>query len=99
MLHQEAKGYFECLSGSDGMCFHYGTTCEPKDGCMYESSSQLHKVCDEVIQGRCEKFSAKTCEPQDSCMYDTQGRTYRRCTNKSAGACRKFAEHCLPKPQ
>lgn len=96
MLHLEADGYFACLSGSDGQCFHYGAACQPASLCMFERSSGLHKICSQVREGRCEAYGSP-CEPTDGCMFDVAKGRYRSCESASAGGCKSFTGPCLPR--
>jgi hypothetical protein len=34
--HAGAGGYFFCLAGGAGACFHFGSPCEPAEACMLE---------------------------------------------------------------
>lgn len=95
MLHEEADGYFRCLSGTGGECFHFGATCAPPDLCMYERKSKLHKTCSKESLGRCTAFGS-ACAPKDSCMYDPAKNRYRKCETAKGGACSRFGDACLP---
>jgi hypothetical protein len=41
--HAGANGYFTCLAGGAGTCFHFGAPCTPKDSCMYDAGDRTYK--------------------------------------------------------
>ena len=95
MFHQESSGFFACLSGADGQCFHYGAVCEPADTCVPDLSSGEFRHCKKFTEGRCERFDA-SCKPGGTCLYDTAARRYRTCSKPSDGGCSEFGATCDP---
>ena len=95
MLHQEAGGHYECLSGADGQCFHYGAVCQPADSCTVELSTGTYKECKKFTEGACEVF-AGSCKPKSKCLYDPGQRRYRNCSVPKTGGCSTFGATCNP---
>ncbi|MBL4636452.1 MAG: hypothetical protein JKY56_21520 [Kofleriaceae bacterium] len=95
MYHQEAQGYFRCLSGADGQCFHFGESCAPKNLCMFDMSKGVARTCESAVNGQC--FSpGDACEKKKSCQYSLTDRRYHICEQSSEGKCKRIGALCLP---
>lgn len=95
MFHQGAGGYFSCLSGSDGQCFHFGGVCTPDDACVPDPASGEHRSCENFTEGRCDRLGA-ACKPEGTCVYDSKEHRYRSCTKTIKGGCQSFGATCEP---
>lgn len=95
MYHQEAQGYFRCLAGADGQCFHFGESCAPAKQCMFDVSQGVAKTCGEIVAGQCRDFGA-ACETKDSCQYSAKEARYRECKQSKSGRCTEHGKLCLP---
>ncbi len=38
--HAGGGGYFTCLAGGAGVCFHFGGPCAPADACMFDPADR-----------------------------------------------------------
>ncbi len=94
-FHANAAGYFVCMSGGAGSCFHYGPPCTPADSCMYDPSDRTYKQCSKPSEGKCEAWGA-ACAPATKCMVDPKDGYHRRCDDASGGTCKKFSALCAP---
>ncbi len=95
MFHMEAKGYFKCLSGADGQCFHYGAMCSPDDSCMVDATSGQTKNCTEQDEGECVVFK-ELCQQKNTCQFSVEERRYKTCTSPAVGGCKAFGSVCNP---
>lgn len=93
--HAGVGGYFFCLAGGAGSCFHFGSPCEPPEACMFEAASRTFKRCAEVVEGKCQRFGA-ACEPRGTCWYRAEDRLYRECLDRKPGACARWGDLCAP---
>lgn len=94
--HAGREGYFLCLNGAAGRCFHYGRSCAPADGCMYEARSGTYRSCEQAAEGQCVRFGA-ACDPPERCMFDRASGLYRTCTQGERGRCDGFGDVCGPR--
>lgn len=94
--HAGRDGYFLCLDGAAGRCFHYGRSCTPADGCMLDAKSGTYRSCEQAVEGRCVRFGA-ACDPPERCMFDRSSGLYRTCTQGERGRCDGFGEVCGPR--
>jgi len=62
VYHAGANAYFACLSGGAGICFHFGSPCEPRDSCMFDAADGMHHHCDQVTDGKCAQWG-DLCDP------------------------------------
>ncbi|HRC59048.1 MAG TPA: hypothetical protein PKU97_24165, partial [Kofleriaceae bacterium] len=93
--HAGTDGFFACLAGGSGACFHFGAPCQPADDCMLDGSDRRYKRCTQVVDGRCQRFAAP-CAPPGTCWMHPDDGLYRECTQRQAGACARWGELCDP---
>jgi hypothetical protein len=93
--HAGTGGYFSCMAGGAGLCFHYGAPCSPRDGCMFDSIDGLYKQCTSIVEGRCARWGG-ACVPASGCMYSPADRMHRACAASSGGACQQYGASCAP---
>ncbi len=95
VYHGGAGGYFSCLAGGQGSCFHFGAPCQPADDCMLDPSERSFRRCLELVAGVCQRFAA-ACAPRGSCWYRADEAQYRECLEKTPGRCGKWGALCDP---
>jgi hypothetical protein len=88
-------GYFRCLAGGAGSCFHFGASCQPADACMLDPADRAYKHCAAAVEGKCQRFGA-ACAPAGTCWYRPDDRLYHTCEQPNAGACAKWGALCAP---
>lgn len=94
-FHAGGGGYFHCLAGGAGSCFHFGSPCQPADACMFDPADRGYKKCSEIVEGKCLRFGA-ACEPSGACWYRPEDRLYHECLQRKPGGCAKWGELCAP---
>ncbi len=95
MYHPGADGYFRCLNGGAGTCFHYGRSCAPSNRCMYDRKARSYRSCSRVSEGRCLAFAA-ACEPPGRCMFNSSDNMHHVCDKLDKGRCVRFGAICDP---
>ncbi len=95
VYHAGGDGYFACLAGGGGTCFHYGAPCEPAARCMYHRGAAAYRTCDKVREGRCVTYGA-ACEPPGRCMFDARDGLHRTCKRVDQGRCVEPGPVCDP---
>jgi hypothetical protein len=93
--HAGANGYFTCLAGGAGACFHFGSPCTPKDSCMFDAVDRSYKQCARAVEGTCQQWGA-ACAPQSKCMFTPSDGLHRTCDALSGGTCSKYGALCAP---
>jgi hypothetical protein len=96
LYHAGGDGYYECLAGGGGACFHYGAACEPADKCMYDRSARAYHTCASVREGHCVAFAAAACDPPRHCMFDARDGLHRTCKHADGGRCTDYGDLCDP---
>jgi hypothetical protein len=94
-FHAGAGGYFTCLAGGAGACFHFGAPCAPPDGCMFDPGDRTYKQCARVSEGTCQQW-ASACAPATRCMFDVADGLHHTCDDVSGGTCKRFGAPCAP---
>ena len=93
--HAGANGYFTCLSGGAGACFHFGGPCTPKDNCMYDAVDRTYKQCARSVEGSCQQWGA-ACAPAGACMFSAADGLHHKCDEVAGGSCKKYGALCAP---
>ena len=95
--HAGADGYFTCLAGGAGACFHFGGTCAPQDRCMYNAATKRYATCDDISEGKCQRFG-KACSPSTGCWFTPADGLHHACEKADAehGTCNKVGALCAP---
>ena len=93
--HAGSDGYFLCLNGAAGRCFHYGRSCAPADACMFDARSGSYRLCEQAVEGQCVRGGA-ACDPPERCMFDRASGLYRTCIQGEPGQCHEFGDVCGP---
>jgi hypothetical protein len=93
--HPGTAGYFRCLAGGAGACFHFGGPCQPQDSCMFDPGDRAYKLCASAVEGKCQRFGA-ACIPAGTCWYRAEDRLYHVCEQPKAGGCSKWGALCAP---
>jgi hypothetical protein len=93
--HAGANGYFTCLSGGSGACFHFGGPCMPKDSCMYDVADRTYKQCARGVEGMCQQWGA-ACAPASACMFSPADGLHHKCDELAGGSCKKSGALCAP---
>lgn len=94
--HANAAGYFTCLSGGDGVCFHFGAPCTPADRCMFDAGGKAYKQCAKIVEGQCVEWAAQACAPASACMFDPDDGLHHHCDEVAGGGCKKYGGLCAP---
>jgi hypothetical protein len=94
-FHAGANGYFTCLAGGAGACFHFGGPCTPKDSCMFDAADRTYKQCARGVEGTCQQWGA-ACAPANACMFSPTDSLYHRCDDVAGGSCKKYGALCAP---
>jgi hypothetical protein len=94
-FHAGAAGYFTCLAGGAGACFHFGGPCTPADACMYDPTDRTYKKCGRAVEGTCAQWTG-ACAPASACMFDAADGLHHHCDAVSGGACQKYGALCAP---
>jgi len=95
VYHPGARGYFACLSGGAGTCFHFGAPCAPADSCLFDAADRRYKHCDQVVEGTCVRWGA-TCAPASACFYNPSDQLHHHCDAIKDGACARWGALCTP---
>jgi hypothetical protein len=95
VYHAGTGGYFSCLAGGAGLCFHYGAPCAPADACMFDGSDGLYKQCGSIVEGRCAQWGS-ACAPASGCMYSPADGLHHACAASTGGACKQYGAPCAP---
>jgi len=95
VLHRGTRRYHSCLLSVDGKCAHFGASCEPDGGCMFDLASKSYRACSKAEVGRCLSYGAP-CKPKSSCQVDPKDGLYRVCAEPAAGRCKRFGAVCAP---
>ena len=93
--HAGANGYFTCLAGGAGACFHFGGPCMPKDSCMYDATDRTYKQCARGVEGTCQQWGA-ACAPANACMFSPTDGLHHKCDEIAGGGCKKYGALCAP---
>jgi len=93
--HAGGAGYFTCLSGGAGACFHYGAPCSPADACMYDPADQKYKHCASIVEGTCKQWGA-ACAPASKCMFSASDGLHHTCDDIDGGTCKRYGALCAP---
>ena len=93
--HAGATGYFTCMAGGAGTCFHFGAPCTPKDNCMYDASDRTYKQCARAVEGMCQQWGA-ACAPASACMFSASDGLHHKCDDVAGGSCKKYGALCAP---
>ena len=94
-FHAGAGGYFTCLAGGAGMCFHFGSPCAPQDGCMYDPGDRAYKQCTRSSEGACLAWGA-ACAPATRCMFNPADGLSHQCDEVAGGGCKRYGALCTP---
>jgi hypothetical protein len=94
-FHAGVGGYFTCLAGGAGACFHFGAPCAPQDQCMYDPSDRSYKQCTRPSEGTCLAWGA-TCAPATKCMFNPADGLSHQCDEVSGGGCKRYGALCAP---
>jgi len=94
-FHAGGAAYFTCQSGGAGTCFHFGATCTPQNGCMYDPATKSYKLCTKPVEGTCQAWGG-ACAPTSKCMFDATDNMHRTCDALDGGSCKKFGALCSP---
>ncbi|HEY1555705.1 MAG TPA: hypothetical protein VGF94_12795 [Kofleriaceae bacterium] len=92
--HAGAAGYFTCLSGGAGACFHFGGPCAPADGCMFDGHA--YRPCTRAVEGTCAQWGAGACAPRSGCMFDPADGLHHHCDDVAGGTCNRYGALCAP---
>jgi hypothetical protein len=95
VFHAGASGYFTCLSGGAGACFHFGAPCEPPDACMYDPSDRSYKHCARASEGTCQQWGV-ACAPATRCMFNPSDGLHHQCDEIAGGGCKRYGALCAP---
>jgi hypothetical protein len=93
--HAGANGYFTCLAGGAGACFHFGAPCTPTAGCMYNATEHAYRTCTNPVEGQCQQWGA-ACAPASLCMFDPDDGNHHHCDEVAGGTCKRFGALCAP---
>lgn len=93
--HAGANGYFTCLSGGAGACFHFGGPCTPGDSCMFDAADRTYKQCARVLEGVCQQWGA-ACAPSSRCMFSPADNLHHACDEIAGGTCKRYGALCAP---
>jgi hypothetical protein len=95
VFHGGGAGYFTCLAGGNGTCFHFGAACTPADACMFDPTANAYKQCTKPGDGTCLAWGA-ACAPASKCMYDARNKLHHTCEQVSGGTCARYGALCSP---
>jgi hypothetical protein len=93
--HAGANGYFTCLAGGAGACFHFGGPCTPKDSCMFDAADRTYKQCSRAVEGTCQQWGG-ACAPASACMFSPADGLHHKCDDIAGGSCKKYGALCAP---
>jgi hypothetical protein len=94
-FHAGASGYFTCLAGGAGACFHFGSPCAPRDACMYDPNARSYKHCARASEGMCQQWGV-ACAPVTKCMFNPSDRLHHQCDEVAGGGCKRYGALCAP---
>lgn len=94
-FHAGAGGYFTCLSGGAGMCFHFGSPCTPADACMFDPGDRSYKQCSVASEGVCQQWGA-ACAPATACVFNPADGLHHQCDEVADGGCKRYGALCAP---
>jgi hypothetical protein len=94
-FHAGASGYFTCLAGGAGACFHVGSPCAPGDACMYDPNARSYKHCARASEGMCQQWGV-ACAPATKCMFNPSDRLHHQCDEVAGGGCKRYGALCAP---
>jgi len=94
-FHAGASGYFTCLSGGAGACFHFGAPCAPVDACMYDPTDRSYKHCARPSEGVCQQWGV-ACAPATKCMFNSADGLHHQCDEIAGGGCKRYGALCAP---
>jgi hypothetical protein len=94
-FHAGASGYFTCLAGGAGACFHFGPPCAPPDSCMYDPGDRSYKQCARASEGTCQQWGA-ACAPATKCMFNPGDGLHHQCDDVAGGTCKHYGALCPP---
>ncbi|MBP9203307.1 MAG: hypothetical protein KBG28_05030 [Kofleriaceae bacterium] len=92
--HPGAGGYYRCLSGGAGACFHFGAPCQPAGDCWIDPADGAYKRCAEARDGQCRRYGAAC--PAPACRFDRRDGLHRRCLDERGATCARWGELCAP---
>jgi len=104
VYHAGAAAYFTCTNprgggtaagGGAGTCFHYGATCAPADGCMFDPADGRYKTCTKPVEGTCATWGA-ACTPPNKCLFNAKDGLHHACDAVSDGRCTAWGALCDP---
>jgi hypothetical protein len=94
-FHAGGGGYFTCLAGGAGACFHFGSPCAPQDHCMYDPADAQYKQCAQPGEGTCAGWGP-ACAPTSKCMFNPADGLSHQCDEVSGGGCKRYGALCAP---